>query len=243
MRAGAGLLVVPALAGVLCVGMPGLGGVAVGQVVVDTFDPGSNTGGWSFFGPGASVLPVGGNPGAYLDQPGIDTFAPFLRSTTTGSAFTGDYRTREVTRMGVDLVLFQVDFSAEGRPLSLVLMHDNGTPGNPNDDWGAFTMHPQNIPLPGQGWRSYAFDVPSQSATLPAGWDFIEFGPGANPNWNTLIGNVRQAGFFYGDPRNLFIFQMWHTGADNVFIETVPAPGALGLCSVMLAIVARRRAR
>lgn len=216
-------------------------GGALGDVIVDTFDPGSNQGGWTYGGPNGSVMPSGGNPGAYWDEPGLDTFAPQLHTTTGASPFTGDYRSRQVTNLALDLILFQVDFSAAGRPLSLILVSDNNTPGNFDDDWGAYTMHAQNIPLVGEGWRHYDFTVPSQSTTIPAGWDFIEFGPGATPNWDTLITGVDQVRFFYGDPTMFFIFQMWHAGADNVAITNVPGPAsALGL---VFALAARRGRR
>ncbi|CAG0993477.1 hypothetical protein PHYC_02429 [Phycisphaerales bacterium] len=227
--------------GVVVLVLAGLGGAVRADVVTDTFDPGSNLGGWTFGGPFGSVLPSGGNPGAYWNEPDLDTFAPRLRTTSTNSPFHGDYRSRQVMGLSVDLILFHVDFSAGGRPLSLILVSDNNTPGNPDDDWGAFTMHAQNVPLVGEGWRHYDFDVPSQSAALPAGWEFIEFGPGASPNWNSLVTGVDGVEFFYGDPRNFFIFQMWDTGADNVAISSVPAPASsLGL---VLASAVRRRGR
>src|SRR5262245_47462892 len=47
---------------------------------VETFDGGSNTGGWTYGGPG-SIPASGGNPGAYLNSGSIDTFAPQLRTT------------------------------------------------------------------------------------------------------------------------------------------------------------------
>lgn len=214
---------------------------ALSAVTTDTFDPGSNTGGWTYGGPFGSVQPTGGNPGAYWNEPDIDTFAPRLRTTNLTSAFTGDYRTRQVSRLGVDLALFHVDFSAGGRPLSLILRSDNETPGNPDDDWGAFTMHAQNIPLVGQGWQHYDFSVPSAATSIPAGWTFIEFGPGANLNWNSLITGVAGVEFFYGNPENFFIFQMWHVGADNVTIETVPAPGAAVIVGAYCISCRRRR--
>lgn len=221
----------------------GLASGAWAEITTDTFDAGSNTGGWTYGGPFGSVLATGGNPGAYWNEPDIDTFAPRLRTTNLTSAFTGDYRTRQVSRLGVDLALFHVDFSAAGRPLSLILLSDNETPGNPNDDWGAYTMHAQNIPLVGQGWLRYDFGVPSQATSLPAGWTFIEFGAGANPNWNSLITGVAGVEFFYGNPENFFIFQMWHVGADNVTIETVPAPGAAVLLAAVTLGIQWRRTR
>lgn len=215
---------------------------ALAAITTDTFDPGSNTGGWTFGGPSGVILPTGGNPGAFWNEPGLDTFAPRLRTTSQSSDFTGNYRARQVNRLGVDLALFHVDFSAGGRPLALILLSDNQTPANPDDDWGAYTLHAQNIPLVGEGWKHYDFAVPSQAASLPAGWNFIEFGAGANLNWTNLVTNVRGVEFFHGDPTMFFIFQMWHLGADNPTIETVPSPAAAAALLGLAALGRRRRA-
>ncbi|MDM7915528.1 MAG: hypothetical protein QUU85_09740 [Candidatus Eisenbacteria bacterium] len=191
---------------------------ALADQFVETFDGGSNTGGWTYGAPTEVIESNGGNPGAYLHASGLDTYAPQPR-TTQPSIFSGDFRAAGVTSIGVDLATFYVDFSAEGRPLSLMLYSDNGTPGDDLDDWAAYTMG-ENIPIPGEGWRSYDFDVPSDSPTLPAGWLTIGFGPGSpeNPDWNDVITNVSTLGFFYGDPTMVFIFQMWELGMDNVRI-------------------------
>lgn len=223
--------------------MLGVSTAARGQVVVDGFEGGVNLGGWTYGGPFGGISGSGGNPGGYWNEPDIDTFAPQLRTTTPGSVFLGDYRGRQVSGLSVDLITFDVDFSAAGRPLSLMLGSDNGTPGNFNDDWAAFTMNALEVPQPGEGWRSFEFDVPSGSAALPAGWEFVEFGPGANPDWNTLIGGVDEVRFFYGDPRNFFIFQMWDLGADNVAIETIPGPWGLGVVMMGIASGVSRRRR
>jgi hypothetical protein len=189
---------------------------------VETFDGGGNTGGWSY-GTGNEVIePTGGNPGAYLHDPIVDTFAP-QPATTLGvvSPFVGNYRVMGVIRVGIDLITHAVDFSAEGRPLSLILYSDNSTPGNFDDDWGAYTIGPTNIPLPGQGWVAYDFVVPSQSTTLPPGWTFIQFGGSAPPpNWLGLINKVSQLRFFYGNPEKFFIFQQWDIGLDDPRIVT-----------------------
>src|SRR5687767_9034142 len=75
---------------------------------VETFDA-SNEGQWTW-GFGDSVPRTGGNPGAYLRTEGLDTFAPQPRTTTASNRFVGDYRSRGVTRLGVDVVTFRVDF-------------------------------------------------------------------------------------------------------------------------------------
>ncbi|MFO0826845.1 MAG: hypothetical protein U0572_01740 [Phycisphaerales bacterium] len=187
---------------------------------VDTFESSSSAGGWTFGLP--PVYPhSGGNPGAYLKVTGLDTFAPQPR-TTGASVFTGDYRAKRVATLGVDLLTIAVDFSAADRPCTLILVNNNGTPSNPNDDWGVYVMGP-NIPLPGQGWKSFTFDIPYESPTLPPNWHTIQFGASSpTPDWNTVIKDVDQVVYFYGDPEFFFIFQMWTLGCDNARITTHP---------------------
>jgi hypothetical protein len=198
---------------------------AFGNTFTETFTGGSNMGGWLYGGPGETIETTGGNPGAFYHSPTLDTFAPQPRTSGPGSVFTGDFRTRNITAIGIDLITIFVDFSAAGRPLTLMLVSDSGTPGDPNDDWAAYLMGPVNVPVPGDGWASFSFVVPSQATSLPPGWQTIALGPNAPPpDWNDLITGVDQVRFFYGDPQNFFIFQMWNVGLDNVTIvgDVVP---------------------
>jgi hypothetical protein len=107
-----------------------------------------------------------------------------------------------------------------------MLISDAGTPGNPNDDWAAYFMGPVNIPVPGDGWVSFSFTVPSQAMSLPPGWQTLALGPNPPPvlDWNDVITDVDQVRFFYGDPTNVFIFQVWNVGLDNVTVvgDVVP---------------------
>ncbi|MFO0874282.1 MAG: hypothetical protein U0575_09960 [Phycisphaerales bacterium] len=199
--------------------------VAAATVTVD-FTGGANTGGWTWGIP-VTFPASGGNPGAYLRTDNLDTFAPQLR-TQGESIFTGDFRSAGVTSIGIDLKVFDVDFSADGRPLALMLVDDNGTPGNTADDWAVYTLGP-NIPSEGAPWKSFDFVVPSQATSLPPNWKTIKFGAVGTPSWNTVIADVDRVIFFYGDPEFFFIFQMWDLGADNVRISFAdpPVPGDL----------------
>lgn len=183
-----------------------------------TFDGGApgNVGGWTYGLP-PTYPSTGGNPTWYLRTTGLDTFAPQLR-TTGASDFTGDYNAKRVRRLGVDLQTFAVDFSAAERPCSLILLSQNNTPANTNDDWGAYLSGPF-IPVPGEGWKSFTFDIPYwiTTAAMPPGWTGIQFGGSSPaPNWGTLIKKVDRVVYFYGNPENFFIFQMWTVGADNL---------------------------
>lgn len=205
----------------------GISAAANGAVFVEPFTGGTNVGLWTFGG-AMSTQTTGGNPDWYRRVDNVDTFAPQLR-TQGESVFTGNYRARHVTLLGVDLITFAVDFSAAGRPLTLMLIEDNGTPGDSSDDWAAYQIGASNIPIPGEGWKSFTFAVPSQSATLPAGWATQAFGPNspANPDWNQVITDVDRVVFFYGDPELFFIFQQWTLGVDNVRIEETPPPACV----------------
>lgn len=201
-----------------------LSGPAAATTYLETFENGGNEAGWTYFSPNEQIEATGGNPGGWLHAWGLDTFAP-QPATTQPSPFTGDLRAEGVTAIGVDLITIAVDFSAAERPLTLMLYSDNGTIGNPDDDWAAYFMNSEFIPVPGDGWKSFVFDVPSSATSLPPGWNTVGFGPGSpqNPDWNDVITRVDRLGFFYGDPTMFFIFQMWDVGMDNVSI-TYEAP-------------------
>ncbi|MHC4948946.1 MAG: hypothetical protein ACYTG1_11900 [Planctomycetota bacterium] len=191
----------------------------------ETFDGGSNEGSWTW-GAGDSTPAAGGNPGAYLRTDGLDTFAPQPRTQAAVSEFTGDYRAQDVSAIGVDLVTLAAATTG-GRPATLMLIHDNDTPGDPFDDTAAYFMA-ANIPAFGEGWVSYDYVVPSQETTLPAGWLLLNLGDSgapANHTWDEVMQDVSEVRFFYGDPTFFFIFQQWTLGLDNVRItKALPCP-------------------
>lgn len=218
--------------------------VMAGAQVIDTFEGGVNIGSWSFGTGGGGIVNTGGNPGAYWREGQIDTFAPQARTEWgSSSPFVGDYRSNGVSQISVDFQLFHVDFSAAERPLTLLLVEDNGTPNDFDDDWGAYVKHSEFVPLVGEGWKGFTFNFDSNSATLPTGWMTIQFGPNSpsNPDWNSLITDVDQLRFFWGDPELFYIFQMWDIGMDNVAINAVPEPGTLAALGVGIAALLLRR--
>jgi len=189
----------------------------------EPFDDGNNEGNWTFgIPPIEEFREGGGNPGWWLHSTCegldcLDTFAPQPRTMPMGAEnqFTGDLRARGVTGIGIDLVTVDVG-SAGGRPLTIILVNDNGNPGNFSDNWGAYYIGDENIPIPGQGWKKFDFDIPSDATSLPDGWQYIAFGGDApEPDWNALITDVSQVRYFYGDPEMFFIFQQWEIGMDN----------------------------
>jgi hypothetical protein len=216
-----------------------LGLASAGETTqVEDFEDLANQAGWIVNPAQDFIDEQGGHDGAFLRTP-VVAFAPSPR-TTVGieSIFTGNYRARNVTNVGIDLKTFSN--TAPGVvtwPLSVVLSGDSGTPVNQSDDCFVFfqgtdPVPPEEVPCatshdPCSGWRDYEFDIPSQSETLPAGWQVIDFNGCANTDevWNSIITSVNQLNFHYGDPRFPAPDISWHIGIDNPHVtELGPAP-------------------
>jgi len=184
----------------------------------ETFEGGHNTGGWSLGNPFLEAIDsTGGNPGAYLHFPDLDTFAPQPTTTEAGSVFTGNYRAQGVSQVGIDLVLFRVDFTSADRPLSLLLTSGTDTPDDFTDDCTVYYIGTKASPSPNGNWRGYKFKIPSDSTTLPRGWSMLENCGDIDGDaaWNRVIQDVDELRFFVGDPTLFFIFQVWDFGMDN----------------------------
>jgi hypothetical protein len=200
--------------------LAGLVQAAAGQSHVETFTGGTNHGAWTIGNGFDTLESAGGNPGWYLHNPNIDTFAPQPRTGAgVASAYTGDYRARDVRSLGIDLITHSTQFNF-ARPLALMLGNDAGTPFNFNDDCFVYVVSSQLVPQVAEGWKRFEIAVPAQSATMPAGWT-TQGACSASPDvaWNNVITNVTSVRWFYGDPANFFIFDIWNIGIDNVRID------------------------
>jgi hypothetical protein len=192
--------------------------------VVDTFSKGANRGGWVIGGSGGDVIQTsGGNPGAYLRDANQSAPAPAVH-TTGSSVFTGDYTAAGVTELSVNLI---VNAWALPPPASahvhLVLTNDRGT-ASALDDVAVWVDSGGIIPPTGGGWRSYVVPVPSDSATLPAGWTaydsgVIVTGAAGNDVWGEVIGAVTRVSWSHGAPLSANLFGFIDSGLDNAAIR------------------------
>lgn len=202
--------------------------LAGGDEFVETFTNGSNEGGWRFNSPTQVLESQGGNPGWHIvgfcdrELDCLDFFAVILRTTEPSDHFTGDLAARGVTGMGLDARLYYVGNTAEGRPMSICLVDDNGTPDDLGDDCFVYSVGDQNIPRVKDGWVSYDFDVPAQSDTLPRGWTVWRECPNEDPDaaWRRIVRDVDYVMFYWTDPDTFAILQMWEPGADNIRVTT-----------------------
>lgn len=202
---------------------------------VETFETGTNEGGWSWGTGTEYFVEFNGNPGRYLRESHLVTFTP-RASTSFGlaSVFTGDYHARNVASVGIDMAVASVDAGIAGRKVTLILLNDNGTPADLRDDWGACTV--TDLPVPPAGvagltgendilqWQGYDIPVPSQSASLPAGWTWVARNElRRNGSWARLMRDVSHVGFILGDPARLYPLLTWDVALDNPRITTVEA--------------------
>jgi len=192
---------------------------ASAQSYTDTFTNGTNGGAWTFGNAADTIESSGGNPGHYLHNSNLDTFAPQPRTGAgVSSAFTGDYRARRVAWLEVDLETHSTQFNFE-RQLSLILEDDAGTPGDPSDDCSVYVVTNQLVPQVAEGWKHFVVPIPSLSTTMPPGWNVLGNCTGsADAAWNAVITDVDRVIWFYGDPTFFYIFDLWDIGMDNARI-------------------------
>jgi hypothetical protein len=196
-----------------------------GNSFVEGFDGFSNVGAWGWTGTFQASLSTGGNPAWHVRSQIVATPLPVLGTQDRGSYFAGDWRARGVTSIGVDFHAFLADAAQCGRPLTLRLSSDAGTPGVPADDRSVLFSSLDPVPCPGSGWRSYAVDVPSQATLLPPGWK-VERAGGLLPAqvWDALVQDVTQVQWLIGDPALAYPTTKWQLGADNARIAFLGGP-------------------
>ncbi len=184
--------------------------------IEETFDGEIDQASWRV-GPLDGIAATDGHPGAFLHLPQLDTAAPRISTVSALAApFLGNYRSRGVVALGIDINLFSVSVGAEQRPVTLVLYSDMGTPDDAADDCEAAFVG-RFVGRPGTGWKAHNFVVPSQSPTLPQGWILV--GPCADlptdASWNHVIQDVGRVSFDLGEPGYFYYFQLWDLGFDG----------------------------
>lgn len=183
-------------------------------LTTETFDGGTNDGGWCWNYWSAEdmvVIDDGGNPGAYLATPeDLVAAVPVLRTTSgVSSSFTGDYAAENVQRLGIDLIVNRVIPQTVPRSIKLQLWNDDG--------WGyvlSLGTPEGDMPSEGDGWKSFDFAVPSTGA-VPI--NAVPIGEAPPSPWATLMQDVDRVSFYFGPGTPLGT--NWELGIDNVRIE------------------------
>lgn len=206
----------------LALAVPAAAAPSTTTTTAETFDGTLDQATWRL-GTLDTIETSGGNPGAYLHDPQLDSAVPSPAYVgPLPSPFFGNYRAANVTSLGLDVIVYAASIGVENkRPISLVLTSDMGTPDDPTDDCDVYTVGMKNVPRPGNPWRAFDFKVPSGATTLPNGWIVRGACGGlpANDAWNAVITNVTTVSFPFSDPDTLWYFQVWDLGIDNVRVS------------------------
>ncbi len=204
--------------------------------VLEDFEDGQNEYGLTLGIPQAETIePSGGNPGRWLRNAVLETFAPRLYADA--APFTGDYVARGVREISLDAQTVSVSITAEGRPFSLRLVRHNGEPDNPEAHDYVY-LPGALVPQPGEGWRSYTFEIPSDfEGAMPEGWGGGYYGdPESLPPgvvFGDILREVDAVEVMWGHPAFLYLLQGFDIGVDNVRIDFADAaPGPLTVAPV-----------
>ena len=181
--------------------------------LLDDFEGGVNQGAWTYNEEDV-IETSGGNPGGYWHQNDALAYGPVIYSTDPTLA--GDWRAAGADRVTFDAVLHHYDMgSPVGFPMTLLLRDTKGTPDFGDDDV-AYTKGP-DVPLVGEGWKSFDFAVPiDDTSPLPAGW-VGKFHPGVD--WNDLITSVDRVGIYWYDLDAVVLYGVWDVGLDNIAVS------------------------
>ena len=216
---------------------------AVTTTTVENFDGSIGDATWrldNYFSSNDRIESSGGHPGAFLHNPvDVSTGPNAYYVGPFGTAFMGDYRATNVTSLGIDVNIFSADIDrAGGYPWKLWLNLYSGTDteNNEYDDCRVSTVGAM-LPVPGSGWRSFTFKVPTGRASLPPGWvmqgvcDHLS----QDEAWNSLITHVSAVSFSF-EGGQYAIFQTWDVGIDSVRITSrtngPPVDGAVQVWTV-----------
>jgi len=196
---------------------------AAAEQVIDDFEAGTNPNQWGWTnnnGGAFTIVPDGGNPGAWLDSgvpyysdhpnltalppPGSALQAALASGTLHAAAF-------DVQRLDAPdclptytlpstFTLSLIDIHSDA---SVIEAHTTDGPAAPTDG-----------PFP---WMTAAFTIPSESTDVPPGW-VLNAPPELGYTWQDLMHNIDGIRFFVVDPEEITYDACWHLGADNIVI-------------------------
>jgi len=166
------------------------------------------------------VAQTGGNPGRWMRNSSVATFAPRLYIGPAESPFTGNFVERKVEQISVDGRTVEAAFGVQERPFSIMLIKYNGEPNNPEAHHYVYYPGPL-APQVGAGWSEYVFEIPyDYEGTLPEGWSGGHYGdPESLPpgvTWQDIISEVDEVNLVWGHPAFFYLLQDFDFGVDNV---------------------------
>jgi hypothetical protein len=185
---------------VAAIAMAGALTTAQAQVpTVVTFDNGTE--GWTPGGDCGTIVPTGGDPGAYWNIKDVICGDPdqvpilqgyYILTNATNPAFIGDYTAKGPVRVGVDVYVHDFTYYwfnspvEQYRQLVFEFIDDDIQYVDPDTGywwpWASVIWQAGYYPVRNTGWKHFEANIPDPSSTtLPAGW--VGFGGPQDENY------------------------------------------------------------
>ncbi len=179
---------------------------ALADEYVDTLDGGA--GPWA--SPPWAFATVPANGGAGDDGPYLSLTGNPIRTNPMPRTFVagdpaaanwhGNYRTAEVTNLGLDVIVLAPAYVEYDMFGSIFFYSDMDTPDGADDQFWYYLT--DKLPQPGDGWVSFDAPLDPSSDTPSAGWyvgDPTPNNPAPVADWAVSLQNVTMFGFYFGD--------------------------------------------
>lgn len=189
----------------------------------DDFEGGANPDFWQWrTGPG-TLMPDGGNPGGWLssDEPFTNSLV-FWSVPPAGSPLGQALAGGLVTSVAFDFQRLPISCDQPGpyQRFFLILTDSQGTPYHDDDDYAYVAG--DSVPSQMGVWTHVAFEVPSDSPTLPPGWtgghqgDPEHFRDGVT--WADFIRRVDEIDVAGNDPFIAHTSGCYDAGVDSIVV-------------------------
>ncbi|MFI4970055.1 MAG: hypothetical protein ACHP7D_07595 [Lysobacterales bacterium] len=195
--------------------------------VVDDFesDTNPNQWGWTNNGGGAfTIVPDGGNPGAWLDS-GVPYFSDHPNLTAlppAGTALRAALDSGTLHTASIDLQRLDTSAVTTCHPvydlpsmftLELIDTHTDASTIEAHTTDGPASPGGTSFP-----WTSVSFTIPSEATGVPTGW-VLNAPPELNYTWTDLMHNIDGIRFFVLSPDDFTYDACWNLGADNIVVS------------------------
>ena len=198
------------------------------EQVIDDFESATNPNQWGWTNNGGGVftiVPNGGNPGAWLDS-SVPYFADHPNLTAlppAGTPLRSALASGTLHTASADLQRLDTSNVTNCHPIydlpsmfTLALIDTHTISGG-----GVIEAHTTDGPASPAGtsfpWTSMIFAIPSAATNVPPGW-VLNAPPELNYTWADLMHNIDGIRFFVLSPDDFTYSSCWHLGADNIVV-------------------------
>jgi len=185
----------------------------------DTLDV--NVGQWTFLSGPQRLIDVDCNVDPYLRSDN-ENWTVYIMPIANDSPFRGNFRAAGVSGFGLDLRLNWLGVAFLPRELTLEILFHDKHGQHPGSQYVGYYIG-DDVPFPGEGWKSFDFDIPSGADETPEGWVLVNYHDTDTPpsiTWPELMENVQYIRLMFGRPDYMYGFNTWDVSIATPWIES-----------------------